>query len=100
MDVDRSCLGRRIVRQQLNVRRLAKNKRDLLKIVVGMTFVVSVVVRLEFLAGLEADGFAGGDRNFFARSWVSPNTSLAGFYDKHPKAAQFNSLASGQCFFH
>ena len=58
-----------------------------LEVFVGMTFVVSVVVRLEFFSWFEADRLARRDCNFFACSWIPSDTTLPGFYDKHAKAA-------------
>src|SRR5271154_5073717 len=54
---------------------------------------------LEFLAGFEAYGFAGGDADFFAGARVAANAGFARFDAEDAKAAKFDALAAAQRHF-
>ncbi len=54
------------------------------------------VEEVEFLAWLEADGFAGGDGDFGSGARVAANAGLAGAHIEDAKAAQFNAIAGGE----
>ncbi len=56
--------------------------------------------RLQFLAGLEAHGFARRYRNFRARPWVAPNASFAGPHVEHAEAAEFDAIPFGERALH
>jgi len=51
---------------------------------------------LEFLAGFEADGFAGRDADLFARAGIATDACLAGFDAEDAKAAEFDTLAAAE----
>ncbi len=53
----------------------------------------AVSERLQFLAGLEAHGFAGRDTDFLARARIPPDAGLARADVEHPEAAQLNSFS-------
>lgn len=55
------------------------------------------IEHVQFFAGLEADGFAGGDADLGAGAWVAANACLAGAHAEDAKSAQLNAIASGQC---
>jgi hypothetical protein len=57
-------------------------------------------LRLEFLAGLESDGFAGRNISDFSRSRVASNAAFARLDDEYAKAAQLDSLAALQRALH
>src|SRR5208282_4357783 len=59
-----------------------------------------LVDRLQFLAGLEADGFAGRNGNFGAGAWVASDSGLARTHVEHSETAQFNAIASGKRLLH
>jgi hypothetical protein len=54
---------------------------------------------LEFFAGFEADGFAGGDADFFAGTWVAADAGFAGFDAEDTEAAEFDALAAAESLF-
>jgi hypothetical protein len=54
------------------------------------------VQQVEFLAGLKAHGFAGGDADFGAGSRIPPNPGLPRAHIEHPKAPQLDPLAFSQ----
>jgi hypothetical protein len=56
--------------------------------------------RLQFLAGLEAHSFSGGDTDFCSRSGVPPDTGLARFHIENTEATQFNAVSLRQGFLH
>jgi hypothetical protein len=56
--------------------------------------------RLQFLAGLEAHGFAGRDADFLAGAWIAANTGLARAHIEHSEAAQLDTLALTERIFH
>lgn len=70
-----------------------------LKLLSG-SHLLAVAVRLKFLAGLETDRLAGGDRHFLSSAWITPYAALARFDDKDPKAAEFNAVPARQRFLH
>jgi hypothetical protein len=51
---------------------------------------------LEFFAGFEAYGFAGGDADFFAGARVAADASFAGLDAKDTEAAEFDALAAAE----
>ena len=51
---------------------------------------------LEFFAGFEADGFAGGDAYFFAGARVAADAGLARFDAEDAEAAEFDALAAAE----
>src|SRR5215470_8641141 len=51
--------------------------------------------RLQFLAGLEADCFAGRDGDFGAGSRVASDAGLSGTDVEHAKATQFYAIGFG-----
>jgi hypothetical protein len=51
---------------------------------------------MQFLAWLEAHGFAGGDAYLGAGSGIAPDASLAGADAENAKSAQFNALSGGE----
>src|SRR5439155_25990264 len=57
-------------------------------------------VRLQFLAGFESNRLTRGDRNFFARSRIAANSTLARLHDKDPKPAQFDPVTARQSILH
>jgi len=57
-------------------------------------------LRLEFLAGLEPDGFAGRNFSDLSRSRVPSNAALARLNDEHAEAAQLDSLTALQRILH
>jgi hypothetical protein len=61
---------------------------------------VNRLERLQFLAGLEAHSFAGGDADFRPGSGVPPDTSLASLHIENREATQFNAVALRQGFLH
>lgn len=56
--------------------------------------------RLEFLAGLEAHGFAGRDGDFCARTRIAADAGFTGFHGKDAEAAEFDPVAMFQSPFH
>lgn len=56
--------------------------------------------RLQFLAGLKTNSFAGRDTDFRACTGVAPYTGLAGFHIKNTETTQFNAVALCQSFLH
>lgn len=59
-----------------------------------------MVERLEFLAGFEADGAAGGDVDLFAGAGVAADAGFAGFDGEDAEAAQLDAVALGEGTFH
>ena len=55
---------------------------------------------MEFLARLEADGFARWNIHLLSSSWVPADARLAGLHIKHAKAAKFDSLSTPQGVLH
>jgi hypothetical protein len=55
---------------------------------------------VQLFAGLEADRFAGSDRNFCASSWITTDASLPWFDGEDAKAAEFDAVASDESSFH
>ena len=55
--------------------------------------------RVQFLAGLEAHGFAGSDADLGSGAGVAADASLAGADAEDAKAAQFNALTSRKSLF-
>ena len=51
---------------------------------------------MQFLAGLEADGFAGGDADFSAGAGIAADTGFAGADTEDAKPAQLDALAGLQ----
>ena len=54
---------------------------------------------MEFFAGFEADGFAWGDGDFGAGTWISADAGLSGADIEDPEAAQLDALSVGEGFF-
>src|SRR4051794_16025789 len=52
----------------------------------------SLLQCLEFLAGFETNGFAGGNRYFRAGAGVAANAGLAGFDGENAEAAEFDAI--------
>jgi hypothetical protein len=65
---------------------------------------VGIVTRkataVKLLAWLETDGFPGRDGHLFTGTRVPANATFARFDDKDAKAAQLNSITSGQRILH
>ena len=59
-----------------------------------------LIDRLQFLAGLEADGLARRNRNFGASARIPPNACLARTHVEHTKTAQLNAVAGGERLLH
>lgn len=55
---------------------------------------------MQLFAGLEADRFAGSDRNFGARSRIATDAGLPGFDSENAKAAEFDAVAGDESSFH
>ena len=55
--------------------------------------------RLQFLAGLEADRFAGRNRHFRTRAGIAPDAGFAGTYLENSESPKFDTLLPSQCFF-
>jgi hypothetical protein len=55
---------------------------------------------LEFLAGLEANCFAGRDIDLLARTRVPPDASLARFHIEDPEAAKLDAFPAAERVFH
>ena len=55
--------------------------------------------RLQFLAGLEADGFARGDADFSAGAWIAADAGLAGADAEDAEAAEFDAFSCCEGFF-
>jgi hypothetical protein len=55
---------------------------------------------VEVFAGLEADGFAGGDRNFGTGAWVAAYAGFAGFNREDAEAAEFDAVPFDEGLFH
>jgi hypothetical protein len=51
---------------------------------------------LEFFAGLEANGFAGWDVDFFAGAGIAADAGLAGLDAEDAKAAELDTLAAAK----
>ena len=51
---------------------------------------------LEFFAGFEADGFAGGDVDLFAGAGIAADTGLAGLDAEDAEAAKLDALAAAE----
>ena len=51
---------------------------------------------VQFLAGLEADSFAGSDADFGAGAGIAADAGFAGADAEDAKSAQFDALAGGQ----
>ena len=49
---------------------------------------------LQFFAGLEADGFAGGDADFFAGARIAADTGFARLDAEYAEAAEFDALTA------
>lgn len=54
------------------------------------------VEEVEFLAGFEADGFAGGDGDFSSGARVAAYAGFARAHIEDAKTAQFNAIAGGE----
>src|SRR5208283_2739719 len=59
-----------------------------------------LVNRLQFLAGLEADGLAGRNGNFGSGARVASDAGLARTHVEHSETAQFNAIAGGERLLH
>jgi hypothetical protein len=55
---------------------------------------------LQFFAGLEADGSAGGDVDLFACAGVATYAGLARFDGEDTESAQFDAITLGECALH
>jgi hypothetical protein len=55
---------------------------------------------VELLAGLEADGFAGGDGDFGAGAGVAAYSGFAGFDGEDTESAEFDAVAFDEALFH
>ena len=55
---------------------------------------------VEFLAGLEADGFAGRDGYLGAGPGVAAHTGFAGLDGEYAEAAEFDALAFDEALLH
>ncbi len=55
--------------------------------------------RMQFLARLEAHGFAGGDADLGAGAGIAADTGFAGADAKNAESAQLDALACGQSLF-
>jgi hypothetical protein len=55
---------------------------------------------VKLFAGLEADGFAGGDGDFRASPRVASDAGFAWLDGEDAEAAQFNAIAGDQVLFH
>ena len=62
-------------------------------------FSLPSIDRLQFLAGLEADGLARRNRNFGAGARIASDAGLARAHVEHAKSAQFNAVAGESAFF-
>ena len=51
---------------------------------------------LEFFAGFEADGFAGGNADFFSGARVAADAGFAGLDAEDAEAAEFDALAAAE----
>src|SRR5580704_5874641 len=56
--------------------------------------------RLQFLAGLETNRFAGRDADFLAGARIAADACLARAHVEHAEAAQLNSLAFAERVLH
>ena len=56
--------------------------------------------RLQLLAGFEAHGFAGRNRNFGPGARIAANSCLARAHVENPKSAQLNAIAGCERFLH
>jgi len=61
---------------------------------------IDLVERLQFLTGLEANGFPGRDGYFSASARVTANTGFSWTDVEDAKASQFNSFATAQRSLH
>src|SRR5882724_3770662 len=59
-----------------------------------------LVNRLQFLAGLEAHGFAGRNGNFGAGARVASDAGFAGTDVEYAESAEFDAISRGERFFH
>ncbi len=57
------------------------------------------VAEVQLLTWLEADGFAGGDRDFGARAGIATDARFAGPDGEDAKAAQLDAVACGKGLF-
>ncbi len=55
---------------------------------------------MQLLAGLEADGFAGGDGDFSAGAWVSPDSGLSRLDSEDTKTTKLDAISFNQRPFH
>ena len=51
---------------------------------------------MEFFAGFEAHGFAGGDGDLGAGAGIAADAGLAGTYIEDPEAAKLDAIAGGE----
>jgi len=56
--------------------------------------------KLEFFAGLKADGFAGRDADFSSSAWIAADAGLARAHGEDAEAAQFDALTLGEGMLH
>ena len=59
-----------------------------------------LVEELKIFAGLEADGFAGGDGDFGAGAGVAADAGFAGLDGEDAEAAEFDAVACAQGLLH
>ena len=55
---------------------------------------------MKFLAGLEANGFAGGDGDFGSGPWVAADAGFARLDGKDAKSTELNTIASNESLLH
>ncbi len=55
---------------------------------------------VQLFAGLEADGFAGGDGDFGAGAWIAADAGLSGFDGEDAEAAQFDAVSGDEGLLH
>jgi len=55
---------------------------------------------VEFLAWLEADGFARGDGDFRAGAGVAADSGFAGLDGEDAKATEFNAVSANEALLH
>jgi hypothetical protein len=56
--------------------------------------------QVQFLAGLEADGFSGGDRDFGAGSGIAADAGLAWLDGEDAEASELDPVAGDERLFH
>lgn len=60
----------------------------------------ALVQQMQLFAGLETDGFAGGDGDLGSCPWVAANAGFSRLDGKDAEAAKFNAVTSDECLFH